>query len=57
MLLILFNTFILTTFSILALWIFSILIKDISIIVFDERDVIRHKLVKTIIGAYKKEAE
>ncbi len=32
MLPILFNTFILTTFCILALWIFSILIKDISII-------------------------
>ncbi len=29
-------------------------VKDISIITFDENDVIRHKLVKAIIGAYKK---
>lgn len=32
-------------------------IKDISIILFDEKDVIRHKLVKEIIMAYKKEDE
>lgn len=32
-------------------------IKDISMIMFDEKDVIRHKLVKDIIIAYKKEEE
>lgn len=32
-------------------------IKDISMIMFDEKDVIRHKLVKDIIMAYKKEEE
>lgn len=32
-------------------------IKDISMIMFDEKDVIRHKLVKDIILAYKKEEE
>jgi phosphate starvation-inducible PhoH-like protein len=30
-------------------------VKGISFITFDEKDVIRHKLVKAIIGAYKKE--
>ena len=29
-------------------------VKDISFITFDEKDVIRHKLVKAIIGAYNK---
>ncbi len=29
-------------------------VKDISMVTFDENDVIRHKLVKAIIGAYKK---
>lgn len=29
-------------------------VSDISFITFDEKDVIRHKLVKAIIGAYKK---
>jgi len=29
-------------------------VNDISVIIFDEKDVIRHKLVKAIIGAYKK---
>ena len=29
-------------------------VKDISLVTFDENDVIRHKLVKAIIGAYKK---
>ena len=32
-------------------------IKDIGMITFDENDVIRHKLVKAIIGAYKKVEE
>jgi phosphate starvation-inducible PhoH-like protein len=32
-------------------------VKDISFITFDENDVIRHKLVKAIIGAYKKVEE
>ncbi len=32
-------------------------VKDISMITFDEKDVIRHKLVKAIIGAYKKVEE
>jgi len=30
-------------------------VKDISLVTFDENDVIRHRLVKVIIGAYKKE--
>ena len=32
-------------------------VKDISLVTFDEKDVIRHKLVKAIIGAYKKVEE
>jgi phosphate starvation-inducible PhoH-like protein len=32
-------------------------VKDISTVTFDENDVIRHKLVKAIIGAYKKVEE
>ena len=32
-------------------------VKNISFITFDEKDVIRHKLVKAIIGAYKKVEE
>ncbi|MBL4593418.1 MAG: PhoH family protein [Flavobacteriales bacterium] len=28
-------------------------VKDISVVTFDENDIIRHKLVKAIIGAYK----
>lgn len=28
-------------------------VKDIGFVTFDEKDVIRHKLVKAIIGAYK----
>lgn len=32
-------------------------VKDISVVTFDENDVIRHKLVKAIIGAYKKVEE
>jgi phosphate starvation-inducible PhoH-like protein len=32
-------------------------VKDISVVTFDEKDVIRHQLVKAIIGAYKKVEE
>ena len=32
-------------------------VKGIAMITFDENDVIRHKLVKAIIGAYKKVEE
>lgn len=32
-------------------------VKDIGFVTFDEKDVIRHKLVKAIIGAYKKVEE
>ena len=32
-------------------------VKGISVVTFDENDVIRHKLVKAIIGAYKSAEE